>query len=50
LSDAPGDLVIYDAHHFTEAGAIYFVNKVWDRILPPDMQQRAALRGSEKSK
>jgi peptidoglycan/LPS O-acetylase OafA/YrhL len=50
LSDAPGDLVIYDAHHFTEAGAIYFVNKVWDRILPPDMQQRAALRGSEQSK
>lgn len=50
LSHAPGDLVIYDAHHFTEAGAIYFVNKVWDRILPPDMQQRAALRGSEQSK
>jgi purine nucleoside phosphorylase len=47
LSDAPSDLVIYDEHHFTEAGAIFFVNKVWDRILQPDMQQRAALRGSD---
>ncbi|MCS3503720.1 peptidoglycan/LPS O-acetylase OafA/YrhL [Bradyrhizobium japonicum] len=42
LSDAPTDLVIYDAHHFTEGGAIFFINKVWDRILPPHMQQRAA--------
>ena len=45
LSDAPGDLIIHDEHHFTEAGAIFFVNNVWDRILPPDKQQRAALRG-----
>jgi hypothetical protein len=50
LSDAPDDLVIYDMHHFSEAGAIFFVNKVWDRILPPDMQQRAALRDSGQSK
>jgi len=47
LSDAPGDLVIYDEHHFTEAGAIFFVNKVWERILQSDMQQRAALRVSD---
>jgi peptidoglycan/LPS O-acetylase OafA/YrhL len=50
LSDAPDDLVIYDAHHFTEAGAIYFIDKVWDRILPPDMQRGAALEGSAQPK
>jgi hypothetical protein len=50
LSDAPDDLVIYDAHHFTEAGAIYFIDKVWDRILPPDKQRGAALEGAEQPK
>ncbi len=50
LSDAPSDLVIYDVNHFTEAGAVLFVNTIWDRILPPDMQHRASLRESEGSK
>ncbi len=44
LSDAPADLVIHDVNHFTASGAVFFVNQVWDRILPPDMQQKAALR------
>jgi len=48
LSEAPADLVIYDAHHFTELGAVFLVNKIWDRILPPEMQ-KAAFRGSEQS-
>jgi len=50
LSDAPTDLVIYDVNHFTEAGAIFFVNTIWDRILPPDMQHRASLQDYERSK
>jgi len=50
LSDAPDSLVIYDAHHFTEAGAIYFIDKVWDRIMPPDMQRGTAAEGSEQPK
>jgi peptidoglycan/LPS O-acetylase OafA/YrhL len=45
LSDAPDDLVIHDVHHFTTAGAIYFVDKVWDRILPPEMQPSASGEG-----
>jgi peptidoglycan/LPS O-acetylase OafA/YrhL len=50
LSNAPGDLVVWDTHHLTARGSIFLLDKIWRDIWPADFRRSGAPDTSTSSR